>query len=218
MSEETLREASRKAEVLSVQLDQALFHSPQLMDQEAGARWGLEEYGRFLRPEMHRPRHEVEWSRRLAELLRHDGILVRVGELYLALPKARCDLRLTLPNGARIWLEIRGAWKSFLARRGALRVYRSQLLHPLVAGLDPRNSTAALDLRHLASLTARDADGTAFLLVGFDDRLHPLSDDVETFDRLSSLDTWACARASWPHRLKADHFVRVWLWIRDLQL
>lgn len=213
MPEPALYKTSSQAKV-SIQLDRALFRYLQLMDREAGACGGLEDYGRLRHPEM--PRHEVEWGRRLAELLRDDGVLAKVGELYPAIPKARCDLRLTLPNGARIWLEIRGAWKSG-SGQNASRAYRSRLLYPLVPDLPSRISTAALDVRRLASLTERDADGAAFLLLGFDGRAHPMSADVDLFESLSGLDAWACARASWSQCVKTDRFVRGWLWIRDLK-
>jgi len=201
--------------VRSATLGRALFACLRLMDEEAGAKWGLEDYGRFLRPELKRPSHEAAWVRRVSELLRHDSVATLLDARYPAAPRNRCGLRLTLPDGARVWIETKGAWKTYWALKRKLWVYRSLLFHPLLPGLDRRKRhTAALDVARLATLSRRDADHAAFLLVGFDDGLHPMTRDVDEFTRLAGLDGWSTSATSWPCMRRLGHQVRLWYWSR----
>src|SRR5262245_15494133 len=88
------------------------------MDREAVARadgkaTGLWWYGGHARPELKRPQTEVEWSRRLGALPAEAGYPTRREVPYPDKPRDRCDLVVTLMDGRRMWLEVKGAWKDY---------------------------------------------------------------------------------------------------------
>ncbi|MCA9632093.1 MAG: hypothetical protein KC766_30775, partial [Myxococcales bacterium] len=166
------------------------------MDQEAvprhdGTPTGLSWYGGWAKPVLKRPQTEPCWSKRIAEMLVERGMDARSEVPYPdPLVGKRCDVVVDIPGEGRLWLEIKGAWKSWWVRRGSDYIYRSYLLHPLVEGLDPKTHTVPLDLQKLDHLGRPDANSVGALLVGFDSVEHPMDEDVGSLAHLAGLNRW----------------------------
>lgn len=201
---------------------QTLFKLLRRMDGEAvptakGSPTGLNWYGGHFEPDKKRPRSEVCWSLRLAELLPEHGYPTRAEVSYPELPRCKCDDVVSLPSGETLWLENKGAWKDYWLKQRRPLIYRSYLLHPLVEGLDASKShTVPLDLKKLATLTKPLADYVALLLIGFDRDDAPMADDVRELVRLSGLDhsPWTSAEQEWQDPYRAGANVRCWFWCR----
>ncbi len=193
------------------------------MDAEAtvradGSPTGLSWYGGHYKPEQKRPRTEVAWSKRLAELLPQHGYPTRAEVPYPASPKCRCDDVIVLPDGKKLWLEVKGAWKQYWLDQGGSWIYRSYLLHPLLPGLDAsKTHTVPLDLRKLDPLRPPDADRVAILLIGFDRSDNHMDGDVAELVRMACLDgePWEGAEDRWPDPYRPGFNVRCWLWHRS---
>ncbi len=182
---------------------------------------GLLDYGRHARPELRRPQTEPEWTKRLAVLLAESGRSVRAEVRYPSLSAGRhnrCDLVIGGCEGP-LWLELKGAWKTYWARRRGDWIYRSYLLHPIVPGLDAKSHTAALDVRKLATIKPKDGSHVGLLLVGFDSQDAPMDHDVAELTRLSNLAglTWRSWSKEWDDQRRPGERVRVWLWIQPTQ-
>jgi hypothetical protein len=199
-------------------LAQQILGSLRAMDAEAvprsdGKLTGLWWYGGHARPELKRPQTEVEWSRRLAALLSNAGYTTRRETAYPGTPRDRCDLVALLPDGRRVWIEVKGAWKDYWVARRGHAIFRGYLLHPLVPypALGKRH-TAALDLEKLGRLGPSSADLVAFLLVGFDRPDAPLDADLAEFVGLAGLgrDPWSGATDSWTDVQQRGVHPHVW--------
>lgn len=201
-----------------------LFQILRQMDKEAvasakGSPTGLSWYGGHFEPDKMRPRTEVCWSQRLAQLLPEHGYPARTEVPYPHHPRWRCDDVVTLPDGRRLWLENKGAWKDYWHQQCKLSIYRSYLLHPLVAGLDASKShTVPLDIEKLAGLRSSEADCAAILLIGFDSDRAPMGEDVAQLIELARLDQvpWSTATDQWPDAYRTGCHVRCWLWWRPV--
>ena len=185
---------------------------------EDGTPRGLNWYGPYRRPELRRPQTEPCWSQRLAELLTEAGFPTRPEVPYPKAPRLRCDNVVTLPDGTLLWLEIKGAWKSWWLKKGGEGIYRSYMFHPLLPGLVAKSHTAAQDILKLKQLTPASAEYIAFLLIGFDSRTKSMDGDVSELAALASLDKrpWSVARATWGDAHRADERVSCWLWQRPV--
>lgn len=194
------------------------------MDAEAttsrtGSPAGLNWYGGYFEPDKSRPRTEVCWSQRLAQLLPKHGYPTRAEVPYPAMQRCKCDDVVTLEDGSTLWLENKGAWREYWRERGNLKTYRSYLLHPLVPGLDASKShTVPLDLKKLESLRRPHADRVALLLIGFDTNQHSMVGDIAELTRLAGLEAapWSEAADNWADPCRPGCNVRCWLWHRTV--
>lgn len=193
------------------------------MDAEAGPRadgkaTGLWWYGGHARPDLRRPQTEVEWSRRLGDLLRDGGRGVRREVRYPGGSRDRCDLVIDVRDrSGPLWLEVKGAWKDWWMGHGGAAMFRSYLLHPLVPAPSlGRRHTAALDVQKLARLDRTDAAAVGLLLVAFDVPSAPVTPDLTEFARLAGLDAapWRTRTAEWPDVHAPSRTVHVRLWTR----
>ena len=189
------------------------------MDAEAGPRpdgkqTGHWWYGGHARPELKRPHTEVEWSRRLGVLLTAAGYPTRREVPYPDKARDRCDLVVTLNDGRRLWLEVKGAWKDYWVARGRAGIFRSYLLHPLVARPSMKKGhSAALDFAKLTRVGPPDADLVALLLIVFDTDDAPAAVDVEELVSLAKLDRapWSSYADDWKDAKGRGVHVRLWL-------
>jgi hypothetical protein len=204
-----------------------LFDCLRRMDAEAdttcgGEPTGLNYYGAHARPELKKPQTEPKWSKRLATLLRESGYDAQAEVPYPNLPpgkRNRCDVVVSTPQGDRLWLELKGAWKHYWMTHGEAWIYRSYLLHPLIEGLDTKSHTAALDIEKLKTITAADGTHVGLLLVGFDSVEHDMDGDVAELVRLATLDstTWYAANIAWCDARRKDENVKAWAWLRSVR-
>ena len=204
---------------------EALFKALRQMDKEAcckrdGEPAGLNWYGAYFRPECRRPPTETSWTRRLAQLLPTYGFPTEREVGYPHNHRLKCDNVITLLDGAKLWLENKGAWKDYWNKNGGMWIYRSYLLHPLVPELDrTKTHTVPLDLEKLYHLRRPAADHIGFLLLGFDSAADPMDDDVAQLVGLAGLDKspWTQASAGWKDRYRPGCRVLVWLWHRPVR-
>ncbi len=194
------------------------------MDAEAtterdGFPTGLNWYGPHAKPEQKQPKSEPNWSKRLAELLNEQAYQAQSEVGYPQLARKRCDVVVKLPDGQRLWMEIKGAWREYWRRQGNLYFYHSYLFHPLKTGLDPKTHTVPHDLGKLDSLTSEDTDHTALLLVGFDSTDFPMDEDVNELVTLTGLgqSPWLGFDESWDDSRRPGERVRCWLWVRPTE-
>lgn len=200
-------------------LASAVLASLRQMDREAvprpdGQATGLWWYGGHARPGLKKPQTEVEWSRRLGVLLTAAGYPTRREVPYPDKPRDRCDLVVTLNDGRRLWLEVKGAWKDYWVARGGAGIFRSYLLHPLVPYPSMKKGhTAALDLAKLTRVGPPDADLVALLLVVFDTDDAPAAGDVEELVSLAKLDRapWSTFADDWKDAKGRGVHARLWL-------
>lgn len=200
-----------------------LFDCLRRMDEEAttlskrtGRPLGLSDYGRHARPELRKPQCEVEWSRRLAELLNERGIVAAREVPYPERKKTRCDLVVRLGESHKLWIEIKGAWRDYWG--GSSLIYRSYLLHPLLSGLDSKSHTVPLDLAKLAALRPPEADLVGELLVGFETPEEPMDEDVASLVSLAGLAAWQLQTDTWISPTVDGQRVRCWFWSREAGL
>ncbi len=148
-----------------------LFKILRKMDAEAcdpceGIATGLNNYGAHYDPTKWRT--EVSWSKRCAELWPAYGYGATAEVSYPVRPRTKCDDVVEMPNGQKLWLEIKGAWKDYWLTKNGMWFYRSYLFHPLLPDLDKsKTHTAALDIEKLRPLAPPHADYVGLLLLGF---------------------------------------------------
>ncbi len=207
-------------------LGSRIFDHLRTMDAEActvtpsGQCTGLSDYGRHARPDLQRPQAEVEWSKRLSQLLKPDVSSVACGKRYpeYAVLKSRgrqwCDLVITIAMG-RLWLEVKGAWRDYWG--GKSGIYRSYLFHPLVTGLPAKTHAVPFDLQRLSRLKPGDADYVGELLIGFERPDDPMDDDIRTLTQLAGLEGWSACSGSWPSAIVPNQQIRSWLWYKPTE-
>lgn len=204
-----------------------VFASLRAMDREAthgrasGQPCGLCDYAYFVRPELKRPQNEVEWSKRItadligAGLNSSDQLYYPSYAILPGFKRQRCDVVVPVRGGGRLWLELKGSWRNYWG--GTSKIYRSYLLHPLVANLDEsKKHTVPLDLRRLARLRHPDATHVAELLVSFESMADPVADEIDTLRRLAGLHEWSEHLDSWESPTVPDQRVRCWFWWREV--
>ncbi|HEY3318943.1 MAG TPA: hypothetical protein VGP72_00500 [Planctomycetota bacterium] len=198
-----------------------LFRLLRQMDAEAttvkdGFPTGLNWYGGHVGTRQTEP----QWSKRIVELLRAEGLVAECECGYGAGTRDRCDVVIMLPEVGKFWLEIKGAWKEYWREKGTNDLlYRSYLLHPLVPGLDKtKTHTVPLDLQKLARLTRADASYVGMLLVGFDSSEAPMDADVAQLVQLARLgiEPWTAVATGWLDTYRPGQRVRVWFWYRGV--
>jgi len=195
------------------------------MDAEAisrdasGNRTGLSDYARHVRRDLKRPQNEVEWSKRLAQLLSLDGISTSTEVEYpdqSHLPKQkrkRRDLRLQLPESETMSIEVKGAWSDYWGRSNL--IYRSYLLHPLLPGLDDtKTHTVPFDLLKLSGLRRPETEFIGLLLVGFEKLDDPMDTDIATLRNLAGLSDWCESSDTWESVTVPGQRVHCWFWHR----
>jgi hypothetical protein len=200
-----------------------LFRFLKAMDAEAtsltsaGHPTGLQDYGRHCRKGLSKPQNEVEWSKRLAELLIAEGIPTELECDYRdrcngLLPGRRQRLDLLLKLGeAVLAVEVKGAWSDYWGRRN--KIYRSYLLHPLVIGLDAtKTHTVPYDLLKLSQLRPPQVDYIGQLLIGFECPDDPMDSDVDQLIDLAGLDDWESSYDQWSSPSVSGQRVRCWFW------
>jgi hypothetical protein len=202
-----------------------LFALLRQMDAEATSRTqsgnptGLSDYGRHARSDLARPQNEVEWSKRLAQLLSSGGVPTTSEVEYpdqSHLPRRRRkrrDLRLQLDGSRTMSIEVKGAWSDYWGRRNI--IYRSYLLHPLVPGLDAsKTHTVPFDLLKLSRLRRPETDFVGQLLIGFEKPADPMDPDVETLKALAGLSKWSESSDAWESSTVPGQRVCCWFWHR----
>lgn len=207
---------------------QALFKALRLMDAEAvtllasGGPTGLSDYGRHARHDLRKPQAEVEWSRRIAALLRIAGFGVQTEVPYpaYAVPvkrrRQRCDLVIDLGEEGKLWLEVKGAWRDYWG--GNSGIYRCYLLFPLDPRFDlGKDHTVPFDLAKLNGLGQPEAQHVAELLIGFENLNDPMSEEIDTLIQLARLQEWQSATDTWESTVVPSQRIRVFLWHRAVQ-
>jgi len=188
-------------------------------DQHTGLYW----YGGYAKPEQKKPQTEACWTKRLAELLREEGYQVKDETQYPGLPKGRknrCDLVIELSDNGKLWLEIKGAWKSYWYSRKKQSIYKSYLFYPLKPGLMEKSHATALDLEKLEQIRPPYGTCTGLLLIGFDSMEYPMDNDITEFIRLAGLDNspWESAYDGWDDAYRDGERVRCWGWWRLIKV
>jgi hypothetical protein len=165
-----------------------LFQFLHQMDNEAktpvgeGFRAGLVNYPRHRG--MEPGNEEKSIKRRLRELFTQSNWPAKTEVRYPGEARKKCDIVVSVPGDAKLWLEIKLAWKAwFSAAKGKIEynsesIYRSYLLGPLYGGLEKSHS-AMQDIEKLGRLGHLEAEYVAGLLVGFDSTDSPMAQDVE---------------------------------------
>lgn len=167
-------------------------------------------YARHNRRGESNPKHcrnEEDWSRRLKELMRDEGIAANCEEWYPAPPKRRCDLVIQWPDLGRIWLEAKGAWRHEDANGGVKnRNFRKHL------------RAAADDLNKLLTVGPANADHIGMLLVGFDTTEEPITEeDIELIKSRCVRRDWIEQQSVWPDANRRHGRIRLWLWMTEAQ-
>jgi hypothetical protein len=200
-----------------------LFSMLEEMDREAttlsnGAPTGLYWYGAHAKPNQKRPSTEAIWTQRLCKLLCERGYSSNAEVPYPRKKRTKCDLAITLPEGCRLRIEIKGAWKEFWRKKGSLKLYRSYLLHPCVANLVSKTHTVPLDMKKLAGLNREEADVVAILLIGFDTSAHPMDADIAELQREAGLDGfWHKSMKRWDDPYRPGGRVNCWCWFKTVR-
>jgi hypothetical protein len=204
------------------QLAASIFKALRQMDGEADTKrgdapTGLSWYGGHAKPEQKRPQTEPLWSKRLAQLLQDAGYDAQAEVTYpvpVEQGRTRCDLVIRTDSGQCIWLEIKGAWRSYWAQHGALHRYRTYLLYPLVESSLPKGHSLPQDIQKLDRLTREDASDIAILLIGFEQTDEPMDDDIAELRELSGLgsNAWPEWSDQWDDPHRPGERVRCWLW------
>lgn len=190
------------------------------MDAEAttvrnGHPTGLSWYGAHARPELKgKFPTECEWTKRLSALLCELSRGSRAECAYPGDSGEKCDIVVIPAEGARLWLEVKGAWKQWSIENGYRSTYRAHLLARESKG---RSHTALTDLAKLNAITREHGTHIGLLLIGFDGA-ESMHDDVDEFVVLAGLDepVWCEWSDSWPDSRRPGQSVRCWLWIRQI--
>jgi hypothetical protein len=209
------------------QLPSALIGAVRSMDAEAARRMDLAAAGPssdlfHARIDQELPQSDLKWSHRLAQFLSHDGYDCRPDVRFptyavsAARRRQRCDLVIQLAQDARLWLEVRAAWKDDAS--AASGIYQGLLLHPLLDGYDfGKGHATPEDFQRLNSLQPPDAQYVASMLVGFEqsgsDSLHR---EILDLDKLAKRDGWSSSNEAWQSPFVDAQTICVWLWVKPM--
>lgn len=196
------------------------------MDREAdslddGEPTGLQEYALHSSP--HQPGNIRAWTHRLARALKAEGYEVAVHKRYPRSNGAErrqfCDLVLTTSPTERLWLEVRGAWKSAWGHGREPKPrspFWSYLFGPLDRTVRARGHSAGQDLAKLLRLQANHGSHRGLLVVGFDNSKTAIDQDVARLERLSGLGAarsdWRRTTDEWNDTRRPGEWIKVWLW------
>ncbi len=204
--------------ISSTEVAARLFMYLRQMDAEAtsitkkGHVAGLQDYCRHVRQDTDEPQCEVEWCRRLAELLSAEGIHTRIEVPYPG-QKTRRDLQLQLSESQSMTIEVKGAWSDYKGRKN--RTYRTWLLHPLLPNLDmSKDHSVPFDLRKLSALRSPETNFVGQLLIGFESLDDPMDEDVETLRSLANLSALTESSDAWDSPTVPGQRVRCWFWYK----
>jgi hypothetical protein len=199
---------------------------------KAGKPYGLRGYPDFHRELYPGSFRKYAWEEPLiagiASRLRNKGLHVQTESLYPT-AKEKCDLIVTLTEGARLWLECKTAFKESLGEPSpgygygydyeGTKPYSPRGKGCWTAGVA---DIGAQDLLKLKSLRRQDAEFIGILLLGFDRSTVPLGHD-ELYDLLPrDLASWTALHKDedgvmwpdpYPPRAARGFRDRVWLWI-----
>lgn len=120
--------------------------------------------------------------------------------------RGQYDLWLNWDN-ASLYVEGKGAWKTYWIERGSPSKFRSYLLPPLVNDVALDDKSAALDLQKLVLSTPADATAIAQILFGSAKPKHSISSDMDEYARLARLDSdpWTCWQRRWQNHQWPDY-------------
>jgi hypothetical protein len=146
---------------------------------------------------------EVQWSRRLAEVLRLRGFECQAECRYPGESRQRCDVVVNLASATRLWMEIKGAWRAKFDPPAPNSSYHKHLV------------LAVEDVDKLESLTNKDASGVAMILVGFDQLELPITEEhVNLIRAKTKHDAWVESTADWLTDGRVKFRTRLWIWSR----
>jgi hypothetical protein len=210
-----------------VDIASALFRSLRFMDGEAAtpAAWkdgqdyqtGLFWYEGYWNSEPTRGQvkgTEPAWTRRLAQVLpEREGIPCCEQVTYPGKAKQTCDLVIHTTGPKRLWIEVKGAFKSHWVKKGDLTIYRKHLL-----ALDEpswaKDGSAAKDVKKLQLLQPADAAYIGILLIDFDTESYSMDGEIEQLRELVGLRSplWDETVDQWEDRYESGRRVRCWFW------
>lgn len=146
---------------------------------------------------------EVEWTRRMAELLPGNKHSLRASEQKFPGSRQRCDVVIDIGKPKPFWIEVKGAWRAYFDPPKPNKAYEKHL------------HAAAADVEKLQTLTPSDACGIAFVLVGFDQPKLPIT--AEHLDIVCAKVTdpdWTSSSVEWDIKGRVNFRTRLWIWSR----
>jgi hypothetical protein len=158
---------------------------------------------------------EKPWTKRLPIVLKEQAGIECRSEVCYPGTRKRCDLVLDLPDGSTLWLEVKGAWREWWAKKGSLAMYRSYLLAPHVPSVS-RSHSAVQDVTKLKWALPPHADYVGLLIVGFDSADDPMDQDIVDLGQYTGLNDkpWASYHEHWDDPYRPGNRVRCWLWCK----
>ena len=149
---------------------------------------------------------ENTWTERLAELLPAYGYTAECQCRYPGQRKT-CDLVLSALRMKSMWIEVKGSWRSTIddadLRRDIPNTSFKKHLY-----------TTAADVNKLQKLRSGEASHLGLLLIGFDTRALPITDDDLSIIRVTTKG-WREASAGWNDHAWHGRRVRCWFWWRS---
>ena len=160
--------------------------------------------------------YEADWCVELAERLNRAPPVSATATTGKAnfYPESRqsIDLLVRFDDGARLWLECKGAWKSCFGDSGKMNpVYRKHLFHE-----NPREHSALSDIRHKLPQLTKSGDYVGELLIGFDSVKCPMDAEIAELIEKAGLNRhpWESYHLRWSNPSDGRYSFGCWLWVR----